>query len=262
MNYRSGQWNVFGSYSYLNRQSFSIHQVERFIGSETYKSYNYNDQAVDFNNYRFGADFYATKKTTIGVLLRGWYRPSESAARNVTNVFTSDLSQKLNSFVTENNDASNRSNLAGNFNVKHDFNEKTGHSLNFDVDYTEFQTKNNTSLNIFKNEIGSTQSRSQQNLNQPVDIFVIKLDYSLPIDSTFKADVGTKMSFATINNDLKFYRAGEIQTGQSNDFLYKENVNAGYVNLSKKFGKKIELNGGFSCRTNGCNGYIYVESGA
>ena len=244
LNYRSGQWNVFGSYSYLNRESFSIQQVERFIGSETYKSYNYNDQAVDFNNYRFGADFYATKKTTIGILLRGWYRPSESAARNVTDVFTSDLSQKLNSFVTENNDVSNRSNLAGNFNVKHDFNEKTGHSLNFDVDYTEFQTKNNTSLNIFKNQIGSRQSRSQQNLNQPVDIFVIKLYYSLPIDSTFKADVGTKLSFATINNDLKFYRAGEIQTGQSNDFLYKENVNAGYVNLSKKFGKKIELNGG------------------
>ena len=244
LNYRSGQWNVFGSYSFLDRKEFSIQKVERFIGSEIYKSYNYDDQAVNFNNYRFGADFYATKKTTIGVLLRGWYRPSESAARNVTDVFTSDLSQKLNSFVTENNSISNRSNLAGNFNIKHDFDAKTGHSLNFDMDYTEFQTKNNTALNIFKNVVVSNQSRSQQNLTQPVAIFVTKLDYSLPIDSTFKADIGTKLSFATIDNDLKFFRGGEIQTGQSNDFLYKENVNAGYVNLSKKFGKKVELNGG------------------
>ncbi len=244
LNYRSGQWNVFGSYSYINRQVFSIMLVERFIGNETYASQNYSDDAINFHNYRFGADFYASKKTTVGFLLRGWSRGSESDGSNLTNVWKKDLSQKLNSFVTDNLSNSDRSNLAVNGNVKHEFNEKTGHSLNFDVDYNQFQTKNLTQLNIFKNETGSTSSRSQQNLTQPVSILVTKLDYSLPIDSTFKADIGTKLSFATIDNDLKFYRGTEIQTGQSNDFLYKENINAGYLNLSKKIGKKVELTGG------------------
>lgn len=244
LNYRSGQWNVFGSYSYINRQVFQIMLVDRFIGSETYKSHNYTDQAIQFHNYRVGADFYATKKTTIGFLLRGWSRGSDDDGSNVTDVWKKDLSQRLNSFVTDNLSTSNRSNVAGNFNVKHEFNEKTGHTLNFDADYNQFQTDNLNNLAIYKNEVGSTKSFLKQNLTQPVSIFVTKLDYSLPIDSTFKADIGTKLSFATIDNDLKFYRGTEIQTGQSNDFLYKENINAGYLNLSKKMGKKVELTGG------------------
>ena len=244
LNYRSGQWNVFGSYSYVNRQVFTIRTIDRFIGNETYKSYGYTDESIQFQNYRLGADFYASKKTTIGFLLRGWLRGNTDDGNNVTDVWKKDLSQKTNSFVTDNLTTASRSNLAGNFNVKHEFDEKTGHSLNFDVDYNQFQTNNNTNLSIFKNEVNSAKSLSQQKVTQPVSIFVSKLDYSLPIDSTFKADIGAKLSFATIDNDLKFYRGTEIQTGQSNDFLYKENINAGYLNLSKKFGKKVELNGG------------------
>ena len=243
LNYRSGQWNIFGSYSYGHRTAFSLQNVDRFIADETYMQNNYTDKASDFQNYRIGADCYLTKKTTIGVLLKGWNRTGEDAAKSVTDVFSRDLTYKLNSFTTENIANSTRSNLTTNFNAKHEFNEKTGHNLNFDVDYAQFQTNNITDLIIYKNVPNSSRSKSQQDLNQPVGIFTTKLDYSLPIDSTFKMDIGAKTSLSTIDNRLVFKRAGEVSQNESNDFFYKENINAGYVNLSKKL-EKIELNVG------------------
>jgi outer membrane receptor protein involved in Fe transport len=244
MNYRSGQFNVFGSYSYGHRTYFNVQNVDRFIGNETYKQNNYSDNYADFQNYRAGLDFYATKKTTVGILFKGWKRTGEDAASSVTDVFKrDDSSQKLNAFVTENNSTSNRANLTGNFNAKHEFNAKTGHTLNFDLDYANFTTKNITNLNIYRVAASNLSSKSQQNLNQPVDIYTGKLDYSLPIDSTFKADIGAKSSISTVDNRLVFSRAGEVSAKESNDFLYKENINAAYVNLNKKLGK-IELSAG------------------
>ncbi len=243
MNYRSGQWNLFGSYSYGHREYFNLQTVDRFIVNETYMQNNYSNNTADFQNYRFGADFYATKKTTVGVLFKGWNRVGEDAAKSVTDVFTKSLSDKLNSFVTENVANSTRSNATANANVKHEFDAKTGHYLNFDVDYAQFQTKNITDLAIYKNLANSVRSKSQQNLKQPVGIFTTKVDYSLPIDSTFKMDVGAKSSFSKIDNRLVFSRAGEVSAKESNDFLYKENINAAYLNLSKKL-KKFEFNAG------------------
>ena len=243
LNYRKGQWNLFGSYSYLDRTSFTVIEVERFIGNEIYTQTNYNPSTTQVQNFRFGADFFATKKTTVGLLFRGFDRTGDSRANNVTEVFDRVLSQPVGSFTTQNDTRSDRNNFLGNANLRHEFNAKTGHTLNLDFDYSQYQLENRSLLNIFQNEVGSPESRSEQNLDQPIQIYVGKLDYTLPIDSTFKADMGAKSSFATIDNDLQFLRGGEIDPGQSNDFLYKENINAGYLNLSKKLAK-IDLNAG------------------
>ncbi|MBK7935896.1 MAG: carboxypeptidase regulatory-like domain-containing protein [Lewinellaceae bacterium] len=66
LNYRSGQWNLFGSYSYATRTSFSVIDVERFIGAETYNQSNYNPSSWDVHNYRIGADFLQRKKQPSG----------------------------------------------------------------------------------------------------------------------------------------------------------------------------------------------------
>lgn len=243
LNYRSGKWNLFGSYSYADRTSFNIQKVDRFIGEATYNQYNYSDMPVGFHNYRFGTDFYATKKTTLGILFRGWQRNGISDAINVTNVFKSADMQLLSTFYTENKTDSQRDNYAGNFNFKHEFNAKTGHVLNIDFDASRFNTLNSSNLRIYTDANAEIPSLSQQNLEQPVTILVAKADYTIPLDTTFKVDAGIKTSWAEIDNQLTFYRSDILQPGESNDFLYRENINAAYVNANKKIGK-IELNAG------------------
>src|SRR5690606_37012124 len=60
---------------------------------------------------------------------------------------------------------------------------------------------------------------------------------------TFKLELGAKTSFAAIDNDLKFLRGTAIDPTRSNVFLYRENINAGYLNLSKKL-TRFDLNAG------------------
>lgn len=243
MNYRSGILNLFGNMSYNQGDYFSVIKTTRFINNEVFKGFNFEESDYVFKNLRLGADIYATKKTTFGVILRGWQRDGSGDAHSVTDVYNNDLTAKLNSFITDNLSNSHRSGYSSNMNFKHDVDAKTGHSFNFDLDYNRFNTNSVNDLSIFKNEPNSIRSTSKQDVKQPVDIWVMKADYIRPIDTTFKIETGWKSSFATINNDLKFYRSKELSNNESNNFLYKENINAGYVNMSKKIGK-IDLNAG------------------
>ncbi|MBK8922443.1 MAG: TonB-dependent receptor [Saprospirales bacterium] len=242
-NYRNGHWNLFGSYSYFNRTSFSVIDVERLIGQEVYKQVNYSPNHVRGHNFRLGADFFATKKTTVGLLLRGFARKGEIRADNLTRVFGQGQTQQTAAFTTLNNTDSERSNLFGNVNVRHEFNKESGHALNFDFDYSRYAIDNISYLTIIQDTPGSPESNSDQILDQPIQLYVGQLDYTLPVDSTFKIETGAKSSFASIDNDLKFLRGTVIDTAQSNDFLYHENINAGYVSLSKKMGR-FDFNAG------------------
>jgi Carboxypeptidase regulatory-like domain len=125
MNYRNGQWNLYGNYSYLHRDLFNIMDVARFIGEERYAQRNYNPFGVNVHNYRVGADFFASKKTTVGVLFKGFDRRSDGLGANITEVFDRSTERSFGSFTTENDNASHRLNMAGNLNVKHEFDSKT-----------------------------------------------------------------------------------------------------------------------------------------
>ena len=155
----------------------------------------------------------------------------------MTDVFANGQTDPEGSFTTLNDTRNSRSNLFGNVNLKHEFNRKTGHMLNVDFDYSDYNFHDVSTLNIFQNEPGSPESRSEQRVDQPIGIFSGKADYTLPLDSTFKVEVGAKTSFAGIDNDLQFLRGETVDPARSNTFLYQENINAGYLNLSKKLAK-------------------------
>ena len=243
MTYRNGKINLFGNVSYNQGDYFTTFIVDRYISDEVYKSKNIDRVDYTFKNLRFGADYYATEKTTIGTVFRTWGRQGDGVGFNRTSVFDATETMLTNIFVTENITDSKRSGLYGNVYLKHEFDRKTGHGLNVDFDYNTFNTRNINDLSIYPDDNPLFRSLSRQDVDQPVDIYVGKADYKYPIDSTFKLETGVKMSFATVDNDLNFFRNGEVSNNESNDFLYKENINAGYLNLSKTI-SKFELNAG------------------
>ena len=243
LNYRGGGWNLFGNATFNNGTYFNAIKINRYIGNEIFKSGNLDETEYTFSNLRFGADYYATKKTTVGVLFKAFQREGDGIAKNLTEVFAANTQQKSGEFITNNAANSVRKSASANFNVKHEFDSKTGHALNFDVDYNFFDLRNINDLSIYPSLTSSFVSLSQQDVHQPVGLWVSKLDYTLPIDTSFKIETGLKTSLANINNDLNFYRFGERSASESNDFLYKENINAAYINANKTI-KKLEFNAG------------------
>ena len=152
MNYRSGILNLFGDASYNQGNYFSVIKTSRLINNEVFKSINFDEPNYNFRNLRFGADIYATPKTTFGLILRGWGRTGDGNSTSATNEFNQDLTVQTNSFITNNIGNSQRSGYSSNFNFKHDLDAKMGHSFNIDLDYNRFNTNSINDLTIYKNE--------------------------------------------------------------------------------------------------------------
>jgi len=242
MTYRKGKFNTFANLSHNQGNFFDIFLVDRLIGKESYVGQNFDNQTYAFQNIRLGGDYYLNEKTTISAVGRLWDRNGEGSSFNTTDVFNQNLS-KINSFITENDVNSNRNGKYANASIKHEFDKKSGQALTIDLDYNQFNTQNINDLAIYTNAASSYISISQQKVDQPVNIWVGKLDYKLPLDSIVTIETGLKSSIATVDNQLRFSRGGQLSVGESNDFLYYENINAAYVNFSKKV-KKIDLTGG------------------
>jgi outer membrane receptor protein involved in Fe transport len=241
--YRSGKINLSGNASYNQGTYFSAFVVNRFIGREVYKGKNLDNTEYNFSNLRLGVDYFATDKATIGGIFRIWGRNGSGDGQNKTQVLNQSETEILNTFFTENLSDSERSGIYGNTYYKYEFDRKTGRSFNIDFDYNKFNTRNINDLTIYQASNVNNKSLSTQDVDQPVNIYVAKADYKHPIDSTFKVETGVKSSFASVDNDLNFYRNKVRMAKESNQFLYNENINAAYVNLNKTI-RKIELNAG------------------
>lgn len=233
LTYRAGKINLAANASYNKGNYFEIILIDRFIGNEIYESKNFNPHNYTFRNLRFAADYYASEKTTIGSVFRTWSRSGDGTGINETNVFRSAETNPYTSFLTDNLATNERSGTYANIYIKHEFNKKTGRNINIDLDYNRFKTRNINDLAIYNPISPEMKSLSRQDVDQPVQIIVGKLDYVHPFDSTFKAETGIKTSIARVDNLLNFYRNGERSTLESNDFLYDETINAAYTNLNK-----------------------------
>ena len=104
---------------------------------------------------------------------------------------------------------------------------------------TRFSGPQGIPLPVGKSRIGDLPSDN--------DIYVAKIDYALPAGRLGKLEAGWKGSFVRMINNLKY---DTLQNGTyvkdystSNDFIYKEQIQAGYVNLKKDIGKFSVLTG-------------------
>jgi hypothetical protein len=241
LNYRSGAWNLFGSASYVRGSSFQAIQISRFIENTIFRSPSLIESNNEGMNLRIGADYFLNKKTTVGVLFKGFNTKNDRFNNNLTNVFDAPSQTMTNSFFTNTNSTSKNQNLSANFNIKHLFDTTKDHSLNVDIDYARYDLEMRDNIEIYQSGAPAVKSLSTQQINQPVNLIVGKLDYSLPLDSTMKIDLGAKTSFAQIDNDLKFFRGTTLSPNESNQFLYKENITAAYTSFNKTW-PKLEFN--------------------
>ncbi|MCB0569325.1 MAG: TonB-dependent receptor family protein, partial [Phaeodactylibacter sp.] len=76
-----------------------------------------------------------------------------------------------------------------------------------------------------------------------IDIYTFKLDHERPLLGG-QLGAGLKMAYISTDNTFNFYDLYDggpvLNTGLSNIFLYKENINAGYINYTRQI-KKLGL---------------------
>ncbi len=248
LNYRNRNMNVFGNASVSADKTYSLDDTKRFF----YKADHSPDYAVFVNNRlvnttrswngRIGMDYFLSPKTTFGLMLTGNTRPK-----------TDDLSYTGNQFNGLGNlDTANSGNTttqtywrnAGiNLNMQHKF-DSSGKTLSIDVDHIAYSTdasqdvRNDsyTPAGVLKNT-----NRILMQLPADVQIYTAKADFTMPLRKSGRLDAGFKTSYVQNNNKVNWFnRFSGMDVpdyARSNHFIYKETMNAGYVNLVRDWSR-------------------------
>ena len=251
-NYRKNKINFFTTLGYNNRKNFQELNIQRkFLESSTKEIISHYDQVSKMRdngesfNGKLGLDFYATKKTTFGAVVTGFYNPGTFGNRS--DVLISDPNRVLLSqtLASANNERKWK-NLSGNLNFRHAF-DSTGRELTADLDYITYNSTNRQDLvNAYYNANGIPTIKADTllgNLPQDINIYSAKMDYLHPLKKGAKFEAGVKTSFVKTDNNAVYdsvnYGIRVRDIGRSNHFIYEENVNAAYVNFSRPISKKI-----------------------
>lgn len=250
INYRTGKINLFGNYSNSFWQSKQeLYILRKFRNANTKEIETIFDQnsvmkrSSQYQNLKVGMDFYANKKTTLGIVVSGYVNPSKENNLNQTDLNNS--SNQIDSIVIANNtDKGKSNNFATNLNLRHVF-DSTGKEFTVDIDYLNYyQTSDQFLVNNFLNPdytIRKDPNQLKGNLPSKVNIYSAKTDFTFPLKNTAKIETGLKSSYVTTDNDALYQNntpSGYItDEGKTNHFIYKENINAVYVNFSQQIKK-------------------------
>lgn len=252
LNYRNAKYNAFGNVSVFHGRFQNTQDIDRTIAFQdqvTYMDQNSprvgNPQNVSF---RGGVDFFVTKKTTIGVLATGFL--NQFKMNGVSKTDFRDKNQTLTSrFETDTYNHNRLDNYTANVNLKHDLGK--GRELTADADYSIFNGNSGndlrttyfspsdeiTSKDVFRNIMPSN-----------IQIAGAKIDYIHPLKKG-KIETGAKSSFVNTDNDMRFETQVDnvwtLDPTRSNQFIYKENINAAYLNYSTSLNKKTQVQLGF-----------------
>jgi iron complex outermembrane receptor protein len=111
-------------------------------------------------NYKVGFDYFASKNTTLGVVVTGYDSRNTEFTDNVTLI--KDKNNLLTTRTQAINDVkSNYKNVGANFNLRHVF-DTTGKELTVDIDYVNYTSGSNQLLsNKFYDNAGNKQSNDE-----------------------------------------------------------------------------------------------------
>ncbi len=242
LNSRVEKLSVFSSYS----NNWGDRQNEFYLYREQ-NPYIYNQSAINVrgglsHNFKAGADYTINKKHSIGIMGNGSISTitgHQDSRNNISDFTTGTADSILLSDQTYKNKSNNI-----NLNLNHHYSDTLGHDLTTDLDFGYYNTDKNTYIpNVFVLPDGySLLSSSYFRSVTPtiIKIYSIKSDYSQNLLKG-KLGAGYKAAMVHTDNTFNFYNIidnAEIKDeSRSNNFVYTENIIAGYVNYQRTIGK-------------------------
>lgn len=266
-NYRNKKVNLFGSYGYGSGKNRNIFNLYREQSGLSFDQRNVNLSDWTNHNFRAGADFFLSKKSTLGIIANGNINDfnSNSSSRTPISVIGSGTIDSL--LLAGTRQHGMRSNY--NFNLNYAYDGGNGVTWNIDADYGLFENDGEeyqpnrytdpTGTEIFEERIYANQTPTS------INIYTFKIDHERNLLGG-KLGTGIKLAQVNTDNTFKFYNvingSNELDQTRSNQFDYLENVNAAYLNYSGKFSEKISYQFGLRAEQTNSEGDLttYISS--
>lgn len=264
LNNRSKHFNLFGNYNYNNNKGYREMNINRtnnnngtiikFEQANQGRRYWYN------HNFKVGADYFINDNHTIGTTLNGYFNTWNEDLYNET-LIKSSVGKLDSSVLSNNTSQSQYNNLTYNLNYKGKL-DSLGREISVDLDYSRNRSDDRMSYNnryIYSQSDRIIQELLDSKTPSRIDIYAVKLDYVHPFSKTLKLEAGYKSSWVSTNNNFQFTQfIGNNWVNdplRSNHFLYKENINAGYL-IAKKEIAKWQLQVGLRAEQTNSNGNL------
>jgi len=242
VNYKRKKLNIYASYNYSNLRKSVDFVLDRAISGD--QPVNIHEDTYFLPHFRnhtakLGIDYDITKKDFIS--LNAYYN-SFSKIRSIHDTSTASSSRPGidSSYNTWTDNNKKLTNYAFTVNYLRNL-SSSGHKIEFNYalskfDNTDRRVNRNASYNNTDELIRPVQHVIN---NAPFNIYnhIGRIDYTLPLSNGILLEAGTKGSWTRQRNYLRYdsLTNGHYENVESrnNDYRYKEDVLAGYINAKK-----------------------------
>ena len=250
-NYRNKSINIIASYNYVNNEQYYDNYSIRYLNDASITSHEYDVRSRFNNSYKVGLDYDIDKTSSIGFLLNGYVNirdrnvtdhsgvqyignPYDSASQVLTQGWAKFASPSLNVYYKKILDTTRKEIdiNADYFNLNQMWND------NFSTDYFDKTGSEYMPTTFLKDN-------SPENVN----VYSITADYTQPTKRG-KWEAGIKSAYTVTDNNFLWQdnngSGWTVDTTKTNHFVYKENINAAYLNYIfsiKKYYVQLGLRG-------------------
>lgn len=264
LNYRRNKMNLFANASYGLSQGFRQTELLREISddkgdlSSVFRQNLLIKPKNNNANLKLGMDYELSPGTTWGIVFNGSFSPGSLKLPSSNYLYNSQ--GELDSTVLADNSGKSQFNKAGlSLNYNHEF-ERKGKVLSFDLDYLKYNANNREQfLNLTYLADGTLVAQQMMTSTLPSDISIysVKADYTHPLKGSAKIETGFKSSYVNTDNEASYFnvleRISSPNYNFSNQFIYKENINAAYLNFNKTM-KRFEFQAGLRIENTNAKG--------
>ncbi|HEX3023654.1 MAG TPA: TonB-dependent receptor [Chitinophagaceae bacterium] len=265
LNYRNKKVNLFSNISGSIGQYENTQNLYRIQSDTLFDQRSVQNSDNKNINIKAGADFFINSKNTFGIMATTNFGNEVWNSASYTPISYNQTGQYVKTLTAFNSIPGNRNNA--NFNINYKYADTSGREINFDADYGSFKGRNNSyQPNYFYDGNMNLLNSAIYKNNTPINIDI----YSAKVDAEQnlwkgKLGYGVKFSYVKTQNTFNFYDVLNghdiIDLPKSNSFLYKENVNAAYINYQRQLNSKWSLQAGLRAEQTNSTGILTRADG-
>ncbi len=229
LSHYQGNVNIQGGVGWRDNPYYEQLDIQRFVQDDYYEQVSIDPQFSQTFRSNLGVDWDITKKHRIGFSSQYKYNNTDNVVNNITTIdFAEDGIDDLSfeSFTNE-----DRNWFLASINPYYTFEIDTnGQKIELDYSYATFQRGGTNTLT------NTTDIFRGQEFVEDGKTFITsaKADYTYPLNKNLTFATGFQYNLADLDNDFQAYDENEsgtfiLNTFQSNQFLFKEEIYAGYI---------------------------------
>lgn len=263
LNYRNEKWNFFGNfYGGFNNMQNTIDLKRRFEDGTLFEETGENRSKSYYGGAKVGADYRFHKKHIIGVMTRYGFWDWDGG----TQLINTDISK--NGVLFQNEKTYSIPTEEGydmNANLNYRWDIDSTDNLTIDMDYVRYEYDSKTNLNTYYDPYKIPYLILNKQ-NSKTDIYSFKADYENSLTENTKLTAGLKFSKVNISSGSFFREQDSIGNwndtrGMTNDYDYRENINAAYLSVHHKFTPDFDVQLGLRAEQTIMKGYnITIDS--